>query len=66
MVVTATATATITSATNFIEIPLPKGCALFLTEVEYIRALGRGKGFRRSKQLRERILKKINKEEENR
>lgn len=34
---------------NLIEVKQPKGCSLFLTRAEYIRAIKRGKGIKRAR-----------------
>lgn len=43
---------------NLIEIPIQKGCILFLTPEEYERAIKRGKGIRRSRTFKERQEKR--------
>ena len=39
---------------NLVEIKLPKGCRLFLTQEEYSRGLTRGKAIRRRRSFQER------------
>ncbi len=39
---------------NLVEIPIHKGCILFLTRDEYKRALQRGKAIRRARQFEAR------------
>lgn len=43
---------------RLIEIPLPKGCRLFLTAEEYERGIRRGKAIVRSRKARERAQKR--------
>lgn len=43
---------------KLIEIPLPKGCRLFLTPGEYARGIKRGKAIRRARQARQRAEKR--------
>jgi len=49
--------------TNYITVKLPKGCSLYLTEAEYIKALRRGKAFIRAKKFKAQVKQKILKEE---